>query len=113
MSGYFSRGASAGGNDEGYFNREDVTGDAGVGSATGGPGGVADADYERDENNPNIVRAISNEPEARLDETAGTNTAERIEGTYPDYIEGSDSPRTGSSFDNNAYLDAPTVETPQ
>lgn len=98
MSGYFDRGASAGGSDEGYFNREDITGPAGVGSATGGPGGVVDDDLEVDPNNPNIVRATPHTRGARLDETAGTTSPARIEGTYPAIIEGSDSERTGTSW---------------
>lgn len=110
MSGYFDRGATAGGSDEGYFNREDITGPAGVGSATGGPGGVADDDLEVDPDNPNIVRAIPRAREARLDETAGTTSTQRIEGTYPDIIEGSDSERTGTSWGLPAIEETPHAQ---
>src|SRR5437870_13288088 len=98
MSGYFSRGASAGGQDEGYFNREDVTGPAGVGSATGGPGGVADENLgkelleqqgvvekeglEHDPKNPYIVRAVPQEEREDIDETAGTNSLVRADDSY-------------------------------
>ncbi len=128
MSGYFSRGASAGGPDEGYFNREDVTGPAGVGSATGGPGGIADENLgeglleqqgvvekegiEYDPKNPYIARAIPQEGGERLDETAGTNSPMRADESYRQIIEGSDSERTGTSWDLPAREDAPTVSTP-
>src|SRR5438477_10230602 len=98
MSGYFSRGASAGGQDEGYFNREDITGPAGVGSATGGPGGVADENLgkelleqqgvvekeglEHDPKNPYIVRAVPQESSERSDETAGTTSPEPADESY-------------------------------
>ena len=103
MSGYFDRGAAAGGREEGYFDRESVTGPAGVGSATGGPGGgVNKDDIEFDEQNPNIARAVPDETRAaRTDETAGVTSPERAtgqSGTYPDIVEGSDSPRTGTSW---------------
>lgn len=112
--GYFDRGASAGGEDEGYFNRSDITGPAGVGSATGGPGGVADNDLQVDPDNPNIVRATRSQPE-RLDETAGTTTTARedaYEDRHPGIIEGSDSERTGTSDGRPRYTDAATVQTP-
>src|SRR5437763_11528133 len=99
MSGYFDRGASAGGHDHGYFNRDDITGPEGVGvGATGGPGPVADENLEVDPENPNIVRAIPREDKARIDETAGTGSPARVEGSYPDIVEGSDSERTGTSW---------------
>ncbi len=113
MGGYFNRGASAGGHDEGYFDREDVTGPAGVGSETGGPGGVARDDIEFDAENPNIVRAVPKVRDARLDETAGVTTEQRIQDTYPDIIEGSDSERTGTSWGLPPDETAPTVNTPQ
>ena len=114
MSGYFDKGPSAGGHDHGYFNRDDITGPEGVGvGATGGPGPVADEDLEVDPENPNIVRAVPHEGEPRLDETAGTNSPARVEGSYPDIIEGSDSERTGTSWGLLGVEDAPTVSTPQ
>lgn len=115
MSGYFDRGASAGGQDRGYFNRDDITGSEGVGSATGGPGGVADVDkLVVDENNPNIVRAIPPAETAPRDETAGVTSAAQtdVSGTYPDIIEGSDSERTGTSWGLPPREDVPTVNTP-
>src|SRR5438105_8002 len=122
MSGYYDRGASAGGHDQGYFNRDDVTGPEGVGSATGGPGGVADENFvphgvgdnlQQDPENPNIVKAVPQTESQRLDETAGTNSPARVEGTYPDIIEGSDSERTGTSWGVLGIEDAPTVSTPR
>jgi hypothetical protein len=66
---------------------------------------------ELDQDNPNIARAV---PEARAqastDETAGVT---RVEGTFPQIIEGSDSERTGTSWGLPAVENAPTVETPQ
>lgn len=103
MGDYFNRGASAGGHDEGYFNRPDVTGPAGVGSATGGPGGVAEDDLdqgpdntviERDKDNPNIVRAVP----APNSPSAGQTSPGEITGTYPAIVEGSDSETTGTSW---------------
>src|SRR6187551_996953 len=101
MSGYFDRGASAGGHDEGYFDREDVTGPSGVGSATGGPGGVADVNagaaphhavspegIEFDEQNPNIARAVPVTDGVKLDETAGTGSPIRTDESYGQIIEG-------------------------
>lgn len=109
MGGYFDRGASAGGSDEGYFNQDDVTGPSGVGSATGGPGGVFDNDpgLQVDAQNPNIVHAT---PQPRLDETAGTTSPERISGSYPDIVDGSDSERTGTSWGIPAHEEAANVE---
>src|SRR3954451_3540274 len=111
MSGYFDRGASAGGHDQGYFDREDVTGPSGVGSATGGPGGVADVngrtaeqdsvspeDIVLDEQNPNIARAVPVKDGVKLDETAGTGSPIRTDEPYQQIIEGSDSERTGTSW---------------
>ncbi len=120
MSGYFDRGASAGGQDEGYFNRQDVTGPDGVGSATGGPGGVAHENLGVthdnlvvDDENPNIVRAVPPQQDPALDETAGVTSSERVGGTYPYIIEGSDSLQTGTSWGVPAYEDASVVETPR
>lgn len=113
-SGYFDRGASAGGSDEGYFDREDITGPSGVGSATGGPGGVADRDLEVDQDNPNIVRAVP-ERDVRLDETAGVTSTQRedaYEGSYPDVVEGSDSAATGTSWGQPGSDSAAAVQTP-
>lgn len=63
MGSYFNRGASAGGHDEGDFNRKDITGPSGVGSgARGGPGPVADENRGIDEYDP--VEGVS-----RIDET--------------------------------------------
>src|SRR5437762_9305114 len=99
MSGYFDRGASAGGHDKGYFNREDVTGPEGVGvGARGGPGPVSNENLEVDPENPNIVRAKPEQDIEKLDETAGTTGEPRAGGSYPDIIEGSDSERTGTSW---------------
>src|SRR5207253_10913574 len=133
MSGYFSRGASAGGQDEGSFNREDITGPAGMSeagvSATGGPGGVADENLgtemlaqqgvvekegiEHDPTNPYIARAVPQEGDEHLDETAGTTAPVRADESYPQVIEGSDSERTGTSWGLPAIEDAPTVNTPR
>lgn len=110
MGGYFDRGASASGQDEGYFNRDDVTDPEGVGSATGGPGGVAKDDIEFDSENPNIARAVRHATPGG-DETVGNTTGER-RGTYPDVIEGSDSERTGTSWGLSGVEEAPTVSTP-
>jgi hypothetical protein len=113
MSGYFDRGASVGGHDHGYFDHDDITGPAGVGvGATGGPGPVASENLEVDPENPNIVRAVSTRGEGPLDETAGTTSPERVEGTYPDIIEGSDSVRTGTSWGLPGVEDAPAVSAP-
>jgi hypothetical protein len=118
MSGYYDRGAAAGGHDQGYFNREDVTGPEGVGvGATGGPGAVANENldaneqgasaeganrldslahgpYEQVGGNPNVVTPAG---PVRLDETAGTSSAVRADESYQEIIEGSDSERTGTS----------------
>lgn len=123
MGSYFNRGASAGGHDEGDFNRKDITGPSGVGSgARGGPGPVADENKGLDEYDP--VEGIAkrdetieepaatlnhredsgsgnlSEPEKRgvvLDETAGSDSPVRADESYGSIIEGSDSPRTGTS----------------
>jgi|GEM_PF-5737089 len=113
MGGYFDRGASAGGHDDGYFERENVTGASGLGSATGGPGGVAnDSDIELDVENPNIARAVSPNPAVAGDETGGVTTQERRTGSYPDIVEGSDSERTGTSWGVPGVQGGETVETP-
>ena len=113
MGGYFDRGASTGGNDEGYFNREDVTGDAGVGSAFGGPADVAHENLQVDPDNPNIVRAIPTLRQQATDETAGntspsTRADEDVAGLG--IIEGSDSERTGTSWGLPGREDASGVE---
>ncbi len=115
MGGYFDRGASAGGHDDGYFSRPDVTGPEGVGSATGGPGGVVREDLEVDPEHPNMVRATPHERSDRVDvdETGGSTSTQRVEGTYPAIIEGSDSERTGTSWGLPPVERALTVETPQ
>lgn len=116
MGGYFDRGASAGGQDEGYFNREDITGASGVGSATGGPGGVANDNMENielDAENPNIARAISPDRAAVGDETGGVTTQQRRGGSYPDIVEGSDSERTGTSWGVPGVQDSALVDTPR
>src|SRR4051812_1544525 len=118
MSGYFDRGASAGGHDQGYFDREDVTGPSGVGSAMGGPGGVADVNagsteqtsiapegIEFDEQNPNIARAVPAKDGVKLDETAGTGAPVRTDEPYQQIIEGSDSERTGTSSSHSFVED--------
>lgn len=110
MSGYFDRGASAGGQDEGYFNRQDITGDSGVGSDLGGPGGVAHENLEVDSENPNVVRAIPSERTA-TDETAGNTSPAARDDEYDDIIEGSDSERTGTSW-GLPGREAGEVETP-
>ncbi|MFL5733361.1 MAG: hypothetical protein ACJ78Q_09175 [Chloroflexia bacterium] len=113
MSGYYDRGASAGGHDHGYFNREDVTGSSGVGvGATGGPGPIANENLEVDPQNPNIVRATTPTGEPAPDETAGTNSPARVGGSYPDIVEGSDSERTGTSWGLSGVEDADTLSTP-
>ena len=107
MGGYFNRGASTGGQDEGYFERENVTGASGVGSAMGGPGGVSsEPDVEFDAENPNIARAVSPGETVTGDETAGVTTQERRGGSYPDIVEGSDSERTGTSWGDAGLRDA-------
>lgn len=99
MSGYFERGAGVGGHDHGYFNRDDISGGAGAGvRAAGGRGSIANENLEVDPENPNSVRAIPKTEEGRIDETAGTNSPDRVEGTYPAIVEGSDSERTGTSW---------------
>ena len=72
--------------------------------------GTARTDVVVDPQNPNIVHGIEGE---RLDETAGVTGPERVKGTYPDFIEGSDSPRTGTSWGLRAVEEAPTVTTPE
>ncbi len=95
MGGYFNRGGATGGHDDGYFERENVTGASGLSSAMGGPGGVSsDPDIELDSENPNIARAISPDRAVTGDETGGVTTQERRD---PDIVEGSDSERTGTS----------------
>ena len=125
MGGYFNRGASTGGHDDGYFNRDNVTGPEGIGSATGGVGGVGrdDVGYGgqsnevyADPDNPNVVRAApqwDNDERTNLDETAGNTSPERIEADEPGIIEGSDSMRTGNSWGKPGNEDASTVETPR
>ena len=127
MGGYFDRGASAGGSDKGYFDREDITGPEGVGSRFGGPGGVAHENYPAEQGvdekdgiefgsgeNPYIAKAVPNVNDPPVDETAGTDRpADGIEGTYPDIVEGSDSPRTGTSWGSSFSETEPTVHTPQ
>jgi hypothetical protein len=49
----------------------------------------------------------------RLDETAGTTSPDRVEGSYPDIIEGSDSERTGTSWGLPGVEGAPTAGTPR
>jgi hypothetical protein len=106
MSGYSDRGAGAGGHDEGYSNREDVTGPEGV---------VIKDNLVVDENNPNIVRAIPPSEAVARDETAGVTATSQTDarGTYPDVIEGSDSERTGTSWGVPPHEDVPTVNTPR
>ncbi len=111
MSGYFDRGASTGGQDEGYFNRQDITGASGVGSDLGGPGGVAHENLEADHENPNIVRAVP-QSQAASDETAGNTSPTTRDGELGDIIEGSDSERTGTSW-GLPGRDASEVETPE
>jgi hypothetical protein len=122
MSGYFDRGAGAGGKDEGYFNRQDVTGPEGVGSATGGPGGVAHENPSQglpaqqgvsekdgisyDPERPYIAHAVPTEPETGLDETAGTTSTVRADQSNQSIIEGSDSESTGTSWGLPAVEDA-------
>lgn len=119
MSGYYDRGAAAGGHDHGYFDRKDVTGPEGVGTGvTGGPGAVANENLEADEervsaeganrldalahgpyqqvgDNPNVV--TPGKRDVKLDETAGTSSTVRADESYQDIIEGSDSERPGTS----------------
>jgi len=115
MAGYFDRGASAGGHDEGYQNRDNITGPEGAGSAIGGPGGLAreDWDLEVDPDNPNIVRAVPGKHDLELDETAGSTSTARTEASNPNIIEGSDSARTGTSTGIPGVEDATTVESPR
>ncbi|MEO8285708.1 MAG: hypothetical protein ABI670_04685 [Chloroflexota bacterium] len=108
MGDYFNRGASTGGHDEGYFNRDDITGPSGVGSETGGPGGVSSTDntvYGKE--HPELVRPLVETANRRPDETAGTTL-----NTYPDIVEGSDSERTGTSWGLVADPTADLVNTP-
>lgn len=114
MGGYFDRGAGAGGHDEGYFNEDNITGPEGAGSAVGGPGGLVrdDQGVEPDPINPNIVRAIPNEGDARIDETAGNTTQAASAGRNPAIIEGSDSERTGTSWGLPGVENAPVASTP-
>lgn len=105
MSGCFESGASAGGQDEGYFNRPDVAGPGGVADENKG----VDADrqtqshasgmegIELDEQNPNIAGAVPVKDGIKIDETAGTESLLRTGEPYMDIIEGSDSERTGTS----------------
>jgi hypothetical protein len=74
MSGYFDRGGTTGGQDEGYFNQDNVTGPEGVGTALGGPGGAAHADESAagDARTPRSEPLVE-EGGARLDETAGSS----------------------------------------
>jgi len=114
MSGYFDRGASVGGHDHGYFNQDDITGPSGVGvGATGGPGAIANENLEVDAENPNVVRAMPQRNETRIDETAGTNSPVRVEGSYPAIVEGSDSERNGTSWGLPGAVAAPTSGTPR
>jgi len=108
MGGYFDRGSTAGGEDEGYFDR-DQTGTTDTTSTSEGPPGVSKDDITYDPANPNI--AIAEAAPTRLDETAGTTTAPRIQGSYPDIIEGSDSERTGTSWGLPGIEDKARVET--
>ncbi len=110
MSGYFDRGASTGGQDEGYFDRPNITGPSGVGSDLGGPGGVANENLEVDSENPNIVRAIPSGQTA-TDETAGSTSPATRDDAYGDIIEGSDSERTGTSWGLPGQ-EANAVDTP-
>jgi hypothetical protein len=128
MSAYFDRGASAGGHDEGFFNRRDVTGPDGVGSATGGAGGVSNEnpsedllrqqgvaekdDIEHDPQNPYIARAVPRQSETELGETSGVTSPARSDEGDLGIIEGSDSERTGTSWGLPAIDEAPTVSTP-
>ena|SRR5688500_8620624 len=108
MGGYFDKGSSAGGSNEGYFVR-DQTGSTDATQTSEGPPGVSKDDITYDPDNPNIARAdIAVQP--RLDETAGTSTQARMEGTYPDIIEGSDSERTGTSWGLPGVEDAAGAE---
>jgi hypothetical protein len=112
MSSYFDRGAGLGGRDYGYFNRDDISGGAGPDvRATGGHGPIANENLEVDPENPNIVRAIPKTEEARFDETAGANSPDRVEGTYPAIVEGSDSERTGTSWGLPGVENASTGDT--
>ena len=95
MGGYFDRGSTAGGDSESYFDR-DQTGRTDSIQTPEGPPGVSKDDIAYYPENPNIARAEATTP--RLDETAGTTSTPRIQGSYPDIIEGSDSERTGTSW---------------
>jgi len=108
MGGYFDRGASTGGSNEGYFDR-DQTGATDVTTTSEGPPGISKDDITYDPDNPNIARA-ENTTAPNLDETAGTTTQARMQGTYPDIIEGSDSERTGTSWGIPGVEDAAEVE---
>ena len=108
MGGYFDRGSTAGGDNEGYFDRNQ-TGSTDSTGTSEGPPGVSKDDISYDPANPNIARAEASP--AHLDETAGTTTAPRIQGSYPDIVEGSDSERTGTSWglpgvEENAQVEA-------
>ncbi len=92
MGGYFNRGASAGGHDEGYHNRPDITGPAGVGSNTGGPGGVARDDYV-DEPEKNVDSAISHDE--------GYYSREHTPDASASEPDTSDTPRTDVEVDPN------------
>ncbi|HUP28452.1 MAG TPA: hypothetical protein VM409_08460 [Chloroflexia bacterium] len=95
MGGYFDRGSTAGGDETGYFDR-DQTGRTDSVKTGEGPPGVQKDDIAYDSDNPNIARATTGTN--RLDETAGVTTNARIQGSYPDIVEGSDSERTGTSW---------------
>ena len=109
MGGYFDRGAAAGGDNDGYFDR-DQTGRTDSVRTSNGPPGVAKDDIAFDADNPNIARA-ANTDTPLLDETAGTTSTSRIEGSYPDIIEGSDSERTGTSWGLPGVEEDARVET--
>ncbi len=108
MGGYFDRGASTGGSNESYFSR-DQTGATDSINTSEGPPGVTKDDITYDPDNPNIARA-TNTTEPKLDETAGTTSQARMQGTYPDIIEGSDSEQTGTSWGVPGVEDAAEVE---
>ena len=108
MGGYFDRGASTGGSKEGYFDRDQTGGTDSTYTAEGPPG-VSKDDISYDPDNPNIARA-ANTTTPGLDETAGTTSQARMQGTYPDIIEGSDSERTGTSWGIPGVEDAADVE---
>lgn len=133
MGSYFGRGASAGGEDEGLFNREDITGASGVGEATG-PGAAANeqgtsdsnkpegqifhassGDYQTSSDNPNVVHAIQptadSMGEIGIDTTGGTSSPVREDDPYTRIIPGSDSVRTGNDFGLPGYENAPDVHT--